>query len=319
MRGFVIMNSLKDTGKDFCLETQKSNDIFFNKNIIALNIARNALRYVIKAYAIKEIWLPYYTCPVVWQSVRKENCKMNFYHTDKSFMPATDFPPDAFILYTNYFGICAKNVKTLAEKYKNLIVDNAQAFYMPKYGIASFNSVRKFFAVPDGSILECDKELEEKIDTAKSYNCCSYLLKDTDTALNYGGEEFYKNELFLNGEPVKYMSNLTRSLISGMNLDSAKQKRLDNFRVLHNALANSNELKFELDLDDVPMVYPYLIKTDGLREYLIKNGIYVETYWNKLSDRYSEGYFQKYLLPLPLEQKYTTADMRRIIETVEHY
>ena len=76
-------------------------------------------------------------------------------------MPTIIFDDNSYVLYTNYFGICAKNIKELAKKYKNLIVDNAQAFYMPKYGIASFNSLRKFFGVPDGSFLMCDKTINE--------------------------------------------------------------------------------------------------------------------------------------------------------------
>lgn len=312
----MITNSFKEIGGYFGLEERKENNILSNNNIIALNIARNSLRYIIKAFGIKEIWLPFYTCPVVWQSVQKENCKINFYHVDKNFMPQKDFPDDSYILYTNYFGICAKNVKTLAKKYKNLIVDNAQAFYMPKYGIASFNSIRKFFGVPDGSILECDKKLDENFDIDKSYMRCAHLLKRIDAGANYGYEDFCNNDELFNNEPVKYMSNLTRFLVSGLNIDNAKRKRLENFQILHDALGESNELKIELDIDDVPMVYPYLAKVEGLKQHLIKNKIYVATYWNSLPAEYSEGYFQKYLAPLPIDQRYSKEDMKIIVETI---
>lgn len=37
-----------------------------------------------------------------------------------------------YIVYNNYFGICGKNVEVLLKQYRNLIVDNAQAFYFPQ-------------------------------------------------------------------------------------------------------------------------------------------------------------------------------------------
>lgn len=131
----MITNSFSEIGGYFELEVEQRFDNI--KNQIALNCVRNCLRYIIRAFNIKEICVPYYTCPVVWQAIKKEECKMKFYHIDKNFMPIVDIHENDYILYTNYFGICAKNVKKLAKKFKNLIVDNSQAFYMPKYGIAS--------------------------------------------------------------------------------------------------------------------------------------------------------------------------------------
>lgn len=118
------------------------------------NYGRECLLFIIKKLNIKELYLPFYTCPVVWQTLRKAQCKIKFYHIDKNFMPVCDFPSSSFIIYTNYFGINSKNIEILASKYQNLIVDNAQACYMPlNYGIAGFNSSRKFFDITNSAIL----------------------------------------------------------------------------------------------------------------------------------------------------------------------
>ena len=85
---------------------------------LKLNTARNALRYIVKAFNIKEIYVPYYICPVVRNALYKENCKIIFYNIDMNFYPKTDFPKEAFVLYPNYFGICSKNVDKLAMNYK---------------------------------------------------------------------------------------------------------------------------------------------------------------------------------------------------------
>lgn len=307
-----MVNAIKEIGGYFGLELELKNE----NNSFALNCARNCLRYIIRAYNIKEIYLPYYTCPVVWQSVKRETCEIHFYHIDENFYPVCDFPEDSFILYTNYFGVCARNVKKLAQKYKNLIIDNAQAFYMPKFGIASFNSIRKFFGVSDGAYLVCDKKLEENFEQDTSYQRFSHLLKRIDVNAQFGYDDFCKNDDSLCNEEIKLMSNLTRSIFASFDVESAKQKRLENFKILNDALCQTNELKFNLDIDDVPMVYPYLIKNENLKQKLIKNKIYIATYWSPMPKDYKEGIFQKYLVPLPIDQRYGENEMKRIIEVI---
>lgn len=307
------MNSTMEIGGYFGLELPNKKYLK-EENRIELNTARNCLRYVIKAFSIKEIYLPFYTCPVVWQSVQKEGCEIKFYHIDKNFMPTFDFPQDAFILYTNYFGICAKNVKALASKYKNLIVDNAQAFYMPKYGIASFNSIRKFFGVSDGAFLYTDKTLDEEFDKDTSYQRFSHLLKRIDISAQFGYQDFCKNDDDLCNEEIKTISNLTEAIYSTIDIDFAKQKRLENFNYLHNKLKETNELNLELGIDDVPMVYPYLVRDNELRQKLIKEKIFVATYWNPQPEDTQEDVFQKYIIPLPIDQRYGIEGMNKILE-----
>lgn len=305
---------MKEIGGYFSFELNNNYEI--PANAILLNSARNALRYVIKAFNIKEIHIPFYTCPVVWNSIQKEDCSIKFYHIDNNFMPICEFNENDFVLYTNYFGVCAQNVKELAKKYKNLIVDNAQAFYMPKYGIASFNSVRKFFGTPDGSILFSDKELRKELNQSVSYNKLTHLGKRIDLDASSGYSDFRNSEGTLVDADIEKMSKLSVSLLQNCNVELARQKRLDNFNVLAEKLNITNELKISLDNDDVPMVYPYLVKNCDLRTKLIQNKIYVATYWNPLPDDIQEGIFQKYLLPLPIDQRYCEEDMNRIIEVI---
>ena len=309
------MNSFNEIGGYFELEVeQRFNNI---KNQIALNCARNCLRYVIKAFQIKEIYVPFYTCPVVWQAIKKEECKMKFYHIDKNFMPIVDFHENDYILYTNYFGICAKNVKKLAKKFKNLIVDNSQAFYMPKYGIASFNSIRKFFGVPDGALLISDKTLNGNFEQDTSFDKCSHLLKRLDMNASFGYDDFIFNDNKFNDEPIKLLSNLTKTIFNSIDTEKNKQVRLNNFNYLHSCLKQSNKLNIELDCDDIPLAYPYLIKNESLRRELIKNKIYVAQYWNPLPLDYPEGIFQKYIIPLPIDQRYNANNIRIIVDIIK--
>lgn len=119
---------------------------------------RDALKYLIKHYGIKEIYIPYYLCDVIRHAVFEIGCKPLFYHIDDVFMPSQDFPKDAYILYPNYFGICDNNVDILVAKYPKLIVDNAHAYYAEPKGFASFNSAKKFLPVSEGASLWLSSE-----------------------------------------------------------------------------------------------------------------------------------------------------------------
>ena len=108
------------------------------------DLARNALRYLVKSEKITEISVPYYLCDVVRHTLFEEKCKIKFYHIDDNFMPDCDFEENEYILYPNYFGVFGRNVLDLAEKYKNLIVDNAHSYYDKPIGFACFNAGHKF-------------------------------------------------------------------------------------------------------------------------------------------------------------------------------
>lgn len=112
--------------------------------ILTFNLAREALGYIVNKYKVKEMRIPYYLCEVVRHTLVNEGCKPVFYHIDNNFFPTEEFNKDDYILYPNYWGICGKNVNKLAEKYPNLIVDNAHAYYDKPSGFACFNAGHKF-------------------------------------------------------------------------------------------------------------------------------------------------------------------------------
>ncbi len=121
--------------------------------MLKFDLARNALRYIVKRDGIKEIYIPYYLCDVIRHTLFEEHCQMLFYHIDDNLMPAQNFPIESYILYPNYFGICSKNVERLINLYPHLIVDNAHAFYAQPSGYTSFNSSRKFLPENEGAFL----------------------------------------------------------------------------------------------------------------------------------------------------------------------
>lgn len=297
----------REIGGFFSLETQNGNE--YHNGAVRLNSAKNCLRYIIRAYGIKSLYVPRYTCPIVWDAVNMEQCEIKLYSIDKNFMPKETFPSDSYVLYTNYFGICSKNVKMLSEKYPMLIVDNSQSFFSGKDGLASFNSARKFFGVPDGAYLFTDMILPDKFETDISWQRASHLLIRADLGAEAGYDEFKKNDRALCGEEIKAMSDLTQSILKGIDYESVIKTRISNFRYLQEKLDSVNELKISISDGDIPMCYPFLYKRNNLKEGLISKKIYVPTYWKGQSDKDIGDYFEQYLCPLPIDQRYDPEDM----------
>lgn len=258
--------------------------------LVKLNTARNSLRYVIKAFDIKEIYVPYYICPAIRNAVKKENCKIVFYHIDTKFKPTTTFPRDAYILYPNYFGVCSKNVEELASMYPNLIVDNAHSFFAEPQGIASFNSLRKFFpTLRNGSFLYTKKIIDEKFEV-DTYSYENKLLSR---------EELVKNENMLDKEEIKYISEITFNYFSDIDLLSEKQLRKDKFNQFNEKYKVLNNLKIALNENDFPFSYPYLTCNQKDADAFV-NSLNQETYryWTNLPDSYEEKIFYTNLVSI---------------------
>ena len=284
-----------------------------------INSGRNGIRYAIRVYNIKELWVPYYTCPVVWKAIEDEGCKCKFYSINENLMPILHCDPNDYILYTNYFGVCSEQTQILAKKYKNLILDNAQAFYMKPFGISSSYSARKFFGVSDGGYVYCNKKLTETFERDFSYDRFLHLLKRVEVDSNFGYADFIKNDDSLIGENIKQMSNLTSKILENIDYELCKSRRLENYNYLNSKLAKYNQYNASI-LDDIPMYYPFLINNDLLRKKLVDNKIYIPKCWRNMEQKCLKNsyelFLQTYMHPLIIDQRYDIEDMKRIVNLI---
>ena len=263
--------------------------------ILYLNSARNCFRYLIKSFQIQEIYIPYYICSCIRHAAFDEGCRINFYHVNLDFSPCCEFPKNAYILYPNYFGICSKIVERLAEIYPNLIVDNSHSFYSKCMGLASFNSLRKFFPqIRDGGLLHTPKKTSLNIDV-EDY---SY----TPKFLTY--DEICKNERRIDNLDMKFMSETTCKLFQTTDLDKEKKRRRMFFDNLEKIYGSTNMLKININYDDAPFCYPYLAKcekdADGLVNKLKDKKVTVYRYWDNMPAGYPESLFYKCLVAIPI-------------------
>lgn len=297
----------------------------YHKDAIRLNTGRNCLEYILRVRGYKKVYVPYYTCEAVMEPINKLGIPYEFYHIDVHFEIRDRFTlkEGEALLYTNYFGLKQRYVEHLAEKTgSHLIVDNTQAFYAkPIQGIDTFYTCRKFFGVPDGAYLYCDKELNVEIGQDYSYDRVAHLVKRIDLSAEDGFKDFRRVDDGLDNQPIRKMSKLTQRMMMGIDYEEAALRRRTNYKMLQDAIGKENNIELSLEDDAVPMVYPYLVPVEGLREKLIENKIFVARYWPNVLDWAIKDDID-YLLafqmqPLPIDQRYGNEEMEFIINKIQ--
>lgn len=317
------MSTRPEMGSFLPLEISQNGE--YHRKLLAINSGRNALRLAIRTLQIQKLLLPRYICDSVIKAAEAENTQISFYNIDSSFMPciSQSLSDGEYILYADYFGLHQLDVSLVIKHYGNTIIDNVQAFYAPVAGTATIYSCRKFFGVPDGGYLYMDK-LPTLPSKDKSYEYCDFLLKKADGLENISCRVTYiLNEQRIDYMPVAGMSNLTSKLMSGIDYEFVSRRRRENFKYLHSLLKHHNEFS-QLEIrDEVPMIYPFFCHKNNLREYLIDNNIYVAQYWSEVLDRAEDKSFEselvKYVVPLPVDQRYDYNNMDYLAEVIINF
>ncbi len=292
----------------------------FYPSLIKLNTGRNALEYVLKVNGYTCIYIPYFTCEVILEPIKKLGIEYHFYTLDKDLDPIIDFKiePNECLLYTNYFGIKQATVNKLADLEFNLIIDNSQAFYSsPLPGIDTFYSCRKFFGLPDGAYLQCKIKSSAKFERDVSFERMSHLLISIDQTIEKGYESFRINNDALSNNPIKRMSLLTERLLKSIDYEECRVIRNRNFRILHEALSDKNQLSVDPLAINGPLCYPFLAVKENIKKKLISKRVFVPVFWpnvfNWTTSKMFENHLAQNLVPLPIDHRYNEEDMERVI------
>ncbi len=298
-------------------------DLYY-PDLIALNTGRNALEYILRIKKFKTIYLPYFTCEVLLEPIRKLKIAYRYYSLDKNLCPIIDFIIDeqSCLLYTNYFGVKTDIVTSLTSKIKNIIIDNAQAFFTkPINNADTFYSCRKFFGVPDGAYLHIGSHKRLQLQQDESIHRFSHLIKGVDINTEKGYADYVENNKSLVNNDIKEMSRITKSILAGTNYQKCITSRKNNFDYLHEQFFDINLLKMNYTSNDVAMVYPLLIDDPSLKKKLIERKIFIATYWPNVYQWTSPSSFEynltNNLIALPIDHRYNLADMERIVKVVK--
>ena len=312
----------KTIGSYFALELNTGNDYFHNTGI-RLNTGRNAFEYILRVKNTKTIFLPYYSCDALFTPLKRLGIKSIFYHINSDFYPEIDFNnlnDTDYLLYINYYGVCENIVESIIHKNKNIIIDNSQAFFSkPAKDTATFYSPRKFFGVPDGAFL-VNIDPVFKLETDISGKRMNYLISRMENEPEAAFDNYKMIEEDLDKLPLRLMSKITERILSSVPYKKIRNKRKDNFLILHNAFSGLN--KINITNYDSPLTYPLLIEQGkDIRQKLIEQRIFIPTYWPNLLRSTDLNDFEKHLVndlvPLIIDQRYTRDEIDLMIDTVK--
>jgi len=317
------MDLKKTYGSFFCLDCGKKQTDFFSKKYIFLNTGRNALEYILRIKKPKKIFLPALSCDALYTPLERLNLEFEFYNVNSEYEPIFDYKKigeNDYFLYINYYGLKNNFAKKLAQKVRNLILDNTQAFFgiIPE-NVPTFNSLRKFFGVPDGALLF---NIDEQIDLEKDQSAerFFYLIK----RLEQNSEDVYplyrKVEEELNNVELKIVSQSTKKVFESIALVEHKNIRTKNFEHYHQSFKSINKLN--LEIAEGPHFYPLYIENGAeIKKKLVKEGIFIANFWPNVFDNPNTSEIEqnlvKNVLPLPIDSRYSKEDISNIISKVK--
>lgn len=316
---------LKEIGGYFGLELRKGSEYY--PDAIKLNSGRNCFKYILLAQKSSKVYVPYYIDKSMFEeSLQNLGVEFEFYNIDEKLEIPDNFTVgnSEKIVYVDYYALKKDYISKLIEIYKDkLIIDNTQAFFSkPIAGIDTLYSLgSKFFGVPGGGYLFTKTSLDKEFERDFSYHKMTHILGRIDKTASEFYESFQESKKGRCNQEIKNMSTLTQTILSSIDYQSVKTIRERNFYYLHSYLKDFNELNVDLSSIEGPMVYPLLIKNEGLRQKLIENKIYVPIYWKEVLDMKGasnfEKYLSEYLLPLPIDQRYDISDMKIIVDAIK--
>lgn len=293
--------------------------------MIRANSARSAIKLVLSCLDVRKVWLPAYTCDAVVEAARDVGLPIEFYQLDSSFEvePSLQLKGDELILIVDYFGLCNEAVKRSRSRFAHsqTIVDCSQSFFSePTEALATIYSPRKFFGLPDGGLLYSTylriKQPEQRDESSESR--MGHLISRLTNSPEAAYQQYLEAEQAISKLPVQGMSRLTERLLQSVDYQRVRTIRARNAQYLHERLGQYNQLNLNIDETVAPLCYPLLpsVKVASKAD-LIKERVFLPTYWPEVLGRVEEGSFEWNLVTnglfLPCDQRYNENDMDRLI------
>lgn len=313
------------------LELNSGTEMFerYSKCLRRFNSVKASFRYIIEQEKPLKIMIPYYYCPSTTEALKQSGADISFYHISSDLCPEKiSDKKENLIFLVDYFGVKTKDISRIAKQYEKatVIIDYAHSFFSEpifQKNIYNVYSARKFFGVPDGSyVVAEDISISTSESTSELVNSCAYagyLLKAYECGVNAAYHEKKAADQII-AEQYTCMSKLTVGLLKNVDYENVKNRRIKNYRVLHQELGNINELLIPQECPAYQ--YPLLLSDHGekIKLELVKKKIFVSTLWkgkelleqgNKFEINMSDN-----AVFLPIDQRYDIEDMKFLASTV---
>jgi hypothetical protein len=327
---------VKAIGGYFGLELAHGVSACHSAATVSLKSGRACLQYLLENTSSSTIWVPRYTCSVLYDPFISKGVDLCYYDIDGNLEIASPMPDlcesDALV-YINYFGLKDAYVRKLENSLgPKLWCDHSQAFfYEPECGSSwHFNSARKWFGLPDGAFLytpegvsglPAPESIPRNTDFLPEHLICRYMGN-----VEKGYPVFKKNEAYC-GRGLTRMSELAESLLSHVDFESVAAIRRENYQRLHRVLGPFNQMApdvLALAPTTVPFCYPYLPAKSIDRQRLWARNVFVPCYWPEIAEGAIratewERRLAEEMLPLPIDHRYGAAEMDFVAAQVCEY
>lgn len=289
------------------------------------NCGRTALYAAIKSFPASRVWLPYFYCPSTRETVEKiDGIAICDYSLNDALLPdASPWREDDVVVLVNYYGLLGEALRQYVAGLRGkpyIILDNAQAFFSEPIldeRVLNLYSCRKFIGVGDGAYLIGPEQKSFDFPRDVSSERCDFLLRSLECGTNSAYAQSAYNEQAL-GKERRQMSLLTQRVLMATDYEYIKQRRRENAAFVQQYMAPVQRLRLPLG-DAVPYCYPLLLDQD-IREWLIRERIYVPTLWKELICGTFSGTLEyrlsKYTVCMPVDQRYGTDNMKTICDII---
>ena len=330
----------KEYGGYLPLETKIDEDYFSkygSDHVVRTNSAKAAIYFAVQKMKPTKLYVPYYMCNSVLHMLAGSGVCVEKYWLNDELLPAlekTDLKEENTqtigILLVNYFGVMDQKISQLVGQYKNVIIDNSHAFFCPpilREDVYNVYSCRKFVGVPDGGYLVSKTQLSLELEPDRIGYHFSYLVISPEYSMNEAYTEKIESDKYFY-DNYKGMSRISQGLLSSVDYEFIKQKREENFNMLHGQLKAYNQFLIEGN-NTAPYLYPFRPKKNykgntidvaALKKSLVAQKIYTPTLWRELiTSEYEETLeyqISKNTVFLPIDQRYDVQDMEYLAQTV---
>lgn len=311
---------MKEYGSYQPFECIRGQEYYSGEDVIALNCARNAIVYALVDAQYECIYIPFYLCNTVRQTLDRYQIKYKGYHFNNNFEPKNvKLNAKEGLLYPNLFGLFSKcKMDKIVDKYRNVIIDNTQAFFSePNLCAYNIYSCRKFFGVPDGAYVIKKGIRHQRYPKDFSGRRVSHLFISMEEGTNAAYVENMKAEEELSHSGILEMSSLTHMLLGIIDYNNVIEARRRNYDTLNSCLKKYGFRDCSRSVECVPCKYPFWYKHKQARAILLENRIYVPQWWNDLEETNEfEFSMSKWLLPLPIDQRYSCVEIEQMADRI---
>lgn len=284
---------------------------------------RSSLLYILKILRPSHLYVPYYTCDCLFEPIIQSGISYSFYSINEKFEINSPIELSAkeYLIYINYWGIKSDYIKRLQNEFNsNLILDNTQAFFYTDSSIWSFNSVRKFMGLPDGSFLYGPDNVQSDSFKKNTAANTDYLNLRAEGNVSAGYKSFCESESKHNAE-LELASAFTFDHLDQIDYFAIKEKRRSNFSFIAKYLDKKNKLSLDSLDEQIPFFYPYWPEIMIDKTLLWDEGIFVPNLWPDCQRTPSGFEFEKKIakeiIPIPIDQRYDKQEMKKIISTIK--